>query len=170
MRTNLNFASAQKGGYTMTLRQSYEGLAAPGQDSAKQRLRHYRGLEEELNHLLSDKARIIAEIAPGTIHPERARPANKDAQPSDMTGRIAVGLAAIDENIDAAIAKIGEERGVFENLIAPLSSEKRRLARLRYVNCLSWDDVAEALGYGVRQLHRLHGELLCELDNRLGTK
>lgn len=39
----------------------------------------------------------------------------------------------------------------------------RRLIELRYVECLTWDDVADLLGYHIRQVHRFNEELLNSL-------
>lgn len=40
----------------------------------------------------------------------------------------------------------------------------RRVLELRYRDYLSWQDIADRMGYDVRQIYRLHGEALLRIE------
>lgn len=42
----------------------------------------------------------------------------------------------------------------------------RSLLLMRYVECLSWEKIAEEMSYEVRHVQRLHGKILIELEKK----
>ena len=46
-------------------------------------------------------------------------------------------------------------------------SEHRILLRLRYINLRSFESIAVAMGYDIRQVHRLHGNALQAFSERV---
>ena len=65
-----------------------------------------------------------------------------------------------DREIDALVALKGEIRRAIRTVE---DSTLRLLLEDRYIHGLTWEQVAERMGYGVRQIHRLHGESLSQL-------
>lgn len=48
-----------------------------------------------------------------------------------------------------------------DNLIEQVRSDREReLLRLRYIKLRTWEEIADALMYDVRHIHRIHGEAL----------
>lgn len=42
--------------------------------------------------------------------------------------------------------------------------EEQRLLRLRYINGMKWEEVADAMGYSVQHIFRLHGDALISAE------
>lgn len=71
------------------------------------------------------------------------------------------------ERIDEAEGRLVEAIGDYvdarewaEVRIAPLPDPDRLVMQLRYLECLSWEDVAERMHYDVRHVYRIHNRAL----------
>lgn len=84
-----------------------------------------------------------------------------------LTEKVQGGPLPSDENMVNRISKIVEEEKKIEILydfIADLSSEidkvedvvERALLRYRYITCLTWEQIAERMGYSMAQIYRIH--------------
>lgn len=82
---------------------------------------------------------------------------------SDPTGRLAGVHLALQERYKAQLEKLADGQTVIENMIEGLEPTERRLARFRYIDGLSWEDVCEQMNYSWRQTHRIHGRMLDKL-------
>lgn len=60
-------------------------------------------------------------------------------------------LCRVKREVSAAIAAVEDLR-------------YRRLLELRYRDYLNWQDIADRMGYDVRQIYRLHGEALLRVE------
>ena len=88
--------------------------------------------------------------------------------PEDRTTILLAALADLDTVIDA-------ERKRFENLTAwtrdlfedaDLGREELEVMVHRYINCLTWEEIAEIMYWSKRTVQRLHGEALVKLGAR----
>lgn len=91
--------------------------------------------------------------------------------PEDRTTILLAALADLDTVIDA-------ERKRFENLTAwtrdlfedaDLGREELEVMVHRYINCLTWEEIAEIMYWSKRTVQRLHGEALAKLGARWRT-
>lgn len=91
--------------------------------------------------------------------------------PEDRTTILLAALADLDTVIDA-------ERKRFENLTAwtrdlfedaDLGREELEVMVYRYINCLTWEEIAEIMYWSKRTVQRLHGEALVKLGARWHT-
>lgn len=91
--------------------------------------------------------------------------------PEDRTTILLAALADLDTVIDA-------ERKRFENLAAwtrdlfedaDLGREELEVMVYRYINCLTWEEIAEIMYWSKRTVQRLHGEALVKLSARWHT-
>ena len=84
-----------------------------------------------------------------------------------LSEKLQGGPLPSDENMVNRISKIVEEEKKIEILydfIADLSSEidkvedvvERALLRYRYITCLTWEQIAERMGYSMAQIYRIH--------------
>lgn len=46
---------------------------------------------------------------------------------------------------------------------------EQKLLRLRYLRCMTWEEVAEAMDYDVRWVYKIHGDALEIVDDLLNT-
>ena len=70
----------------------------------------------------------------------------------------------LDEEINKKIDALVDFRKVVESKINTVgNSTLRRILFLRYINGLTWENVAVVMNYGYRQVCRLHGKALSEL-------
>ncbi len=46
---------------------------------------------------------------------------------------------------------------------------ERKLLRLRYLRCMTWEEVAEAMDYDVRWVYKIHSDALEIVDDLLNT-
>lgn len=82
---------------------------------------------------------------------------------SDPTAGKAMALANLEATYDAAIAKRLQEVKEVEDLIAELEPTERVLARYRYIDDMSWEEICVVMSYSWRQVHRIHSRLLDHL-------
>lgn len=91
---------------------------------------------------------------------------------SDMPrGGKALGIddivAEMDEILRKTKVKIKEAKIIkleIEIAVARLEGNLEKVLRYRYINRLEWNQIAVIMGYEVRQIYRIHGKALNELN------
>lgn len=88
-----------------------------------------------------------------------------DGQPrgsgiSDPTGKAGATMATISSRIDDLLVRLLELRDEIERAIEHLPPRERMLMRYYYIDCMTWDQVAERMHYSVRRITQLHGDIL----------
>ena len=130
----------------------------------KATLYKYRALEDELDQLGELIARIEARIKEPKIQKLSHAPAGGGAAADAISANIArldVLRVMYNEKWGTIIAKKIE----IEKAIDNLEPDDRLLMRYRYIEGLSWEDVADKLGYCKRHVTRRHGEILVKMQN-----
>ena len=127
----------------------------------KAELNSYRELKAEQRQLLGE-LRLLEEIMDGPSAP------NMDGMPrspgiSNPVERMVTKHIMLQERYRAQLDKLVARQVAIENMIEPLESTERRLARYRYIDGLTWEDVSERMSYSWRQIHRIHGRVLDKL-------
>lgn len=73
-------------------------------------------------------------------------------------------MVKMDELTDHLISKytrcMGIEVDILERLDRMEKQEEREVLRMRYVDCLKWQDIADKLHYTYRNVTRIHGRAL----------
>ena len=82
---------------------------------------------------------------------------------SDPTARTAEALAELKAEYENILPNMVKTCLRVERMIESLEPTERTIARYRYIDGMTWEEVAVATGYSWRQVHRIHGRLLDHL-------
>ena len=88
--------------------------------------------------------RVCAVHAYASLPPEIDRLRGVGGQ-ADWIGAVAALREKYQRQIDSNLLDLADNLIAIETAITPLPSEDRRLIRLRYIECLPWERVAQAL-------------------------
>ena len=70
-------------------------------------------------------------------------------------------IVDLENEIDAAIdALVDLKRDIIQVINQVGNSEYRLLLEKRYLRCEPWEEIAVAMQYSLRYIHKLHGEAL----------
>lgn len=110
-------------------------------------------LEEKLLELETESRRITTRYTTGS----------KSSTTTDTLGSIIAKIVDTQDEINKIAVQAYEQMMAIEKAIICLPSRERYLIRLRYIECLSWNEIAEEMNYSWKQVHRIHGDALKEL-------
>lgn len=123
----------------------------------KEQLNRYRRMNDHIDALLLEKERwmtIATKVTPSYTGMPGGRSSDKQEGISDR-------LSKIDAEITAQINELVRVRA---EIVAVIDSVKddtlRLLLRLRYIDGLTWERIAERMSYSWRQTVRKHGDAL----------
>lgn len=124
----------------------------------KRQLRRYRELKEERKQIAGELGRLEA-VATSPSSP------NLDGMPrgpgaGNPVERMALRVCELEDKYKELMAALLAAQLEIENMIGGLASAERRLARLRYIEGLTWEDISEILNYSYSQTHRYHRAML----------
>ena len=125
----------------------------------KYTLRQYRHLLREIRELEREKKHVLDRYL-SPPQPTGMPGAHDDG---DRIGDIVAKRDRYQRLIDKKLGELIDLRHEIEKAIENLPSEDRRLIRLRYIEGWSWQRVADALHYSVRQALRHHGRILQQM-------
>lgn len=131
--------------------------------SIKKRLNSYRELKAEHRQLL-DELRQLEALMDSPSGP------NLDGMPrspgaSNPVERMVTKHLMLQDRYKEQLGHLIAAQIAIEDLIDSLEPTERRLARFRYIDGLTWDDVCDRLNYSWRQTHRIHARMLDKLIN-----
>ena len=120
----------------------------------KEFLQQARYIDGRIDARLEERERLVARLTAG-------RAANLSGMPRggryDWTDAVSQ-LVELDARINAQIQELCRiKRLVWEAIEAVEDMRYRTLLEYRYRNCWTWEQIAEAMGYDLRWVHRLHG-------------
>lgn len=70
-------------------------------------------------------------------------------------------IMELEEELSAQIDRMVDKRREIEGAIAAVPNpQQQEVLSLRYIEGLSWEDIAERLKYDVRHIRRIHGRAL----------
>ena len=127
----------------------------------KKKLNSYRSMRAEHLQILEELKRLE------TLMGSPARP-NIDGMPRSSSGSNPVESKVIkyitlEKHYKAQLEKLVDAQEAIERMIEPLEPTERMLARFRYIDGLSWENVSNKMSYSWRQTHRIHGRMLDHL-------
>ena len=111
----------------------------------KYELRQYRDISREIEQLREQQAGLIRLVK------------EHDGQPrgsgiSDPTGKAGATMATISSRIDDLLVRLLELRDEIERAIEHLPPRERMLMRYYYIDCMTWEQVAERMHYSLRRI------------------
>ncbi len=82
-----------------------------------------------------------------------------------------VRIVEQEQKISAVLARLTQQEAEVEALIELLPDSPTKLVmRRRYLNYQKWERIAEAMSYSYQHVHKLHGQGLMMLLNRVNNK
>ena len=124
-------------------------------------LAHIKNLEMEIDMLR--QSQMSASVNMGDGMPRSL------GGPSDLSD-YAVKLESLLGHLEKTKERCITTKLMIETAITELPDiRERNLLWLRYVRCMSWDEVALELKYEIRQVFRIHGQALLHIDFHLVT-
>lgn len=128
--------------------------------NAKEYLNQVYRIDNRINSLILefDDLRSRADSLGGSSFGEKVQSSQKnDAGFVNSVLKIIELEGYITTQIDKLIDLKKEISASIENVS---NVEEKVLLRYRYINCLTWEAIAEQMGYSLRQIYRIHGNAL----------
>lgn len=137
---------------------------------AKEALKEYRWKLKQRDELLREMDESYDRAISCTV---RLKP-NKSFGSSASYDRMAddvVRIADTRERLKAKIAELDAKMADILKMIDAVNDERGRLIlTMRYVRGMRWEDIQEEMNYCERQLKRLHGFALLDINRRYFPK
>jgi DNA-directed RNA polymerase specialized sigma24 family protein len=127
----------------------------------KKRLNSYRELQAEREHLVEELKQLEA-LAASPAGPNTSGMPRRPGV-SDPVLNMTIKLTALKDKYHRLIGSLVVAQTDIEEIIEALEPTERTLARLRYIDGLTWEAIGERMGYCWRQMHRIHGRMLGKL-------
>lgn len=135
--------------------------------TAKEYLNRGRRLDELIDSKLREidrLRRLSTSVSSPPADTERA----SGGLPQSRVENTVVKIVALEEEINAETDRLVDIHREIRTAIESLNSPKDRLIlRERYINDLSWEEIAAKMHYSVRQTTRLHGAALRRFEKIL---
>lgn len=127
----------------------------------KEYLKRYRKIDREVNQLIMEKDEILSlgiKITPTySDMPKGMGESNKIQSTIEK-------LEAQEEKINKKIDLLYAVKEDIEKVLHTVEDDTLRvLLRYRYINGLTWEKIAVIMGYGYRNITRLHGRALTQI-------
>lgn len=129
----------------------------------KKRLRAYREMLNERDHL----AGLIEELEVTIYGPKGVTLSTTPkggSIPGSALENAVIRLTSLREQYCKKVEAITAELTEIEKAIEVLQPRERQLLRLYYVEGITWEQVAVVMQYSWRQVHRIHGDALRQLE------
>ena len=81
----------------------------------------------------------------------------------DKMGNYVAEMVEIKEKINQKLQPAYKLRKEIEDAIEVLDEREKYLIRMKYINCMKWEDLAVDMGYTWRHMHKLHAKILKKL-------
>ena len=127
----------------------------------KRQLNSYRELQAEHLQLSEELKRL--EVLMGSPGSPNIDGMPRSSGVSNPVERIGIKIITLEERYRAQLEKLLAAQETIEKMIEGLEPTERMLARFRYIDGLSWDNVSIKMNYSWRQTHRIHGRMLDKL-------
>ena len=124
--------------------------------TAKEYLQRYKDTQREIEDLDYRMAQLrLKYAAPSAInYSDMPKAHNTEHDLSDY-------MAKMDEMTNYMISKYTRLRGIEVDIYLRLDriekQEERELLRFRYIDNMTWEQIASRMGFDVRHIYRIHG-------------
>lgn len=128
----------------------------------KRRLYTYRDLQAEHRQLCEELKKVEALMTAPSAPKMDGMPhgSSNDGSPVEL---VAIKHMTLQDLYSKKVEALMAEQLRVEEMIDSLEPTERRLARLRYIDGLTWGEVCTCLNYSWRQTHRIHGRIIDKL-------
>lgn len=120
-----------------------------------------------LDGLINSKIRQLDQLKKyrGRLPTYDGRESVQSGSVSDPTARIALKIVQLDEEIAQDIERLMDFKAEARRLFTKLDDDLKykSVMELRYLECMSWRDVAQSLHFSYKHVFKLHGEALRRL-------
>ncbi len=136
--------------------------------NVKEWLNRAKNIDREINILLAERSRLFEQATKITKAPKID---NVTEGGGNATERIMLKYTNCTMKIDMRVDELCRVKEEIEAVIDKVEDSKlRNLLRCRYINCMTWEDTAYAMGMSFYHVvHRLHPKALCEVQKILET-
>lgn len=129
--------------------------------TAKEYLSQYKNLNGSINAKLEQvgelrrKAQTVSSGSSDGTH---------SSTPRDRIGEITARIGDLEHEINEDIDRsIDVQRGILTAISTVPDERLRHLLELRYINCLTLEEIARRMDYSYKQICRLHGKALLQI-------
>lgn len=128
----------------------------------KEFLKNGRKLNFEIDELIKERDKAFALACGGAVKYDDER---VQTSPGNVTENKFINYAEITAEIDRKIDELYAYRIEMHHLINTIdNSLYRAVLTARYINCDTWEKIADNMGYDIRHIHRIHGRALREIS------
>lgn len=126
--------------------------------TAREYLQRAWQIDGRIGQRLEERARLRAMLNAG---------GRTETKPLDgASGEAEDAVVALDEAINGEILALCRVKGEVNAAIEAVADVRlRRLLELRYRNYMTWEAIADEMGYELRHVYRLHREALRRLES-----
>lgn len=130
--------------------------------TAKEWLRQCRRIEDEVKQLKEAKQRAYVLAVGSSVDTSKEK---LSGTRKNSTENKFVAYTEYSELLDKKITELMSRRLKTRKMLDELDNPiHRMLLQYYYIDCLTWEQVADRIHYSIRSVHRLHGKALTELD------
>lgn len=129
--------------------------------TTKEYLSRYRWQNDRINAKLEQvaelrrKAQTVSSGSSDGTH---------SSTPYDRIGEITARIVDLEREINEDIDRsIDVQRGILTAISTVPDERLRHLLELRYINCLTLEEIARRMDYSYKQICRLHGKALLQI-------
>ena len=132
-------------------------------EAQKKKLNEYRYIRENIEELENRLAEVDARFTKITQSFESSR---QGSEHKDKMAEMVAAKEDLENEINLEVIRSWVKMKEIEKTIEELSEEDKRLMRLRYINCLTWEQVCVTMCYGWDAIHYKHRKILQEIRNQ----
>ena len=137
---------------------------------AKQFLRGYKTAKINLELALNQIEELRGLIDIKGVGYDGVKVVTSKEKGSGLEAKIAK-IADLDQRVDDMIVVASDMLQTVQDVIETIEdNDYRILLSKRYVKCQGWKTIASDMNISVRQVHRIHGEALTEVENLLKNR
>ena len=125
--------------------------------TAKEYLMQARDIDKRIESLIEHGERLREKLTAGRMAQITGMPRGGRYDWADA----AVALIELERRNNQEIMDLCRlKHEIWDAIDAVEEAKYRWLLELRYMNCWTWERIADVMGYEVRQVHRIHGDAL----------
>lgn len=131
----------------------------------KEFLMRYRNANREINAKLDEilKLRELSVKTTAVLGGDKVQ-----TSVGNTTEKIVAEIVDLENEVGEAVDGLREIKHEVENVIEAVPAESQRaVLKLRYINCETWEEIAEDLDYTYRHVLRLHNMALKAMNDVL---
>lgn len=130
----------------------------------KRRLNSYKAIDAERGQILEELRRLDLAMSSPSGPNLDGMPRSPGA--GNPVARMVAAYVDLEAKYKAQVERLADAQLDIELMIETLDPVERRIARYRYLDGLTWEEVCDKMCYSWRQTHRIHGRMLDRLTDR----